>query len=112
MQLSKDAFESALAQDMQQLAVSNVSNPVNDKKSMFGPQTDLQGLPLQQQNQPAPTGKTKREILWEQRMAAKKNAANPPAIGGQGNNLIDQMNPAARAHLIRTPEQNTQGKGN
>ena len=43
MLLNKDAFENALKADMDQLAVNNVqvvSNP-NQKKDMFGPQTDL-----------------------------------------------------------------------
>ena len=37
------------------------------------------------------TGKTKRELLWEQRMQAKKNLVNPP-VAAEGN-LIDQLRP-------------------
>jgi len=84
MRLNKNDFEAALQQDMalqnQGVLVQDASK--KDKGAMFGPATDLQGIPLQAQNAANPsggaTGKTKRELLWEQKMAAKKNLMNPP----------------------------------
>ena len=36
--------------------------------------------------------KTKRELLWEQKMQEKANRMNPPLAGG---NIIDNMKPPA-----------------
>lgn len=67
-------------------------------KSLFGPQTDLEGLPDFSQEQEN-KAKSKRDLMWEQRMNAKKNLVNPP-IQAQGS-ILDSMNPASRQGLTR-----------
>ena len=68
MILNKDAFEAALQEDRQALAVKQTDISQPGKKDLFGPQTDLMGMPLSA----APTGqnqekkeKTRRELMWE-----------------------------------------------
>ena len=80
MILDKDAFEQALQQDRQNNVLQTDANAKQDKKGLFGPQTDLTGMPLNNNNQvnneggsAAPTKeKTRRELMWEQRMQAKQ----------------------------------------
>ena len=78
MILSKDAFEQALQQDRDQTVLTTDTNAKQDKKGLFGPQTDLAGMPVTSAQQPGaaeiggPTKeKTRRELMWEQRMQAK-----------------------------------------
>jgi len=81
MQLSKDAFEAALNQDRANLGVVQTASgqqDANKKNNLFGPQTNLQGMPLQN-NIGLDQGvvvsnpnkeKTRRELMWEQRLQA------------------------------------------
>ena len=112
MILDKDAFEQALQQDRQNNVLQTDANAKQDKKGLFGPQTDLTGMPLTNNNQAAipstdgaPTKeKTRRELMWEQRMQAKQQQANPPPVSGQQpTSLLDQMNPASRSRAILSP---------
>ena len=53
------------------------TNNQNKKAGLFGPQTDLSGMPIdaqaaaQQNPQNEKKEKTKRELMWEQRLAEK-----------------------------------------
>ena len=79
MQLSKDAFEAALNQDRANMVVQTggPEQDQNKKNNLFGPQTNLQGMPLQNNNGFDQGGvsnqnkeKTRRELMWEQRLQA------------------------------------------
>jgi hypothetical protein len=83
MLLDKKSFEQALKQD-----IKEVSAVAPQSKNLFGQQVDIQGIPDQgntdknQENK----NKSKRDLMWEQRMQAKKNLVNPP-LANEGSLL-------------------------
>jgi hypothetical protein len=58
------------------------------------------GIPVQPNAGAEAKAKSKRDLMWEQRMNAKKNIVNPPTSGS----LLDAMNPASRSSVVRPKE--------
>lgn len=59
------------------------------------------GIPLEPAKNNENKAKSKRDLMWEQRMNAKKNLVNPPT----GGSLLDAMNPASRSSAVRPKQE-------
>ena len=68
MQLNKNDFESALNQDRQKLFAPNPNHQAN--QHLFGGPNAP----------PGGEGKSKRELLWEQKRQARDKKVNPPIL--------------------------------
>ncbi|CDW82483.1 UNKNOWN [Stylonychia lemnae] len=110
--LNKLDFESALQQDKGLFGANNQLNihipQASNKPNLFGPNPNLasggfvQNNDFQNQSQEV-SGKSKRDLLWEQKRKQKLDIVNPGMNkdnGGGAAGLLDQMNPASRQKFI------------
>eukprot|EP00347_Sterkiella_histriomuscorum_P020541 403337413 len=123
MMLNKLDFESGLKQDKSNFKPDQllINAPITSgKPNLFGPTPNLASggyAPSQFENRQGSAqggsqnqmeGKSKRDLLWEQKRKQKQDIINPPIMKDEGNSagFLDQMNPASRQKLVMPQNRN------